>query len=171
MKIKGNAKVVRKQDGNGNDINTDYIISGRYKFKTEDMNELAKYIFEDIAPGFYGKMKKGDIVVAGKNFGCGSSREQAPLALIAAGVGAVVSKSFARIFYRNGYNNGLPLVECNTDGINENDELELDLEEGVLRNLTQGKVVKVVKLPQTMLTLLNDGGLVRHLTQHGGFKV
>ncbi len=171
MKIVGNARIIKKQDGNNNDINTDYIISGRYKFKTEDINELAKHIFEDIDPEFSKRVQKNDIIVAGKNFGCGSSREQAPLAIIAAGISAVVSKSFARIFYRNAFNNGLPLIECDTDGIDENDKIEIDLETGVLNNLTKNKKIEIAKLSSTMLTLLSDGGLVKHLVKHNGFKI
>ena len=109
----------------GNDVNTDYIISGRHKFKTLDMKELAKYVMEDLDPDFYSKVNAGDFIVAGTNFGCGSSREQAPLAIINANIGAVVAKSFARIFYRNCINTGLPLIECDTDQINAGDELEI----------------------------------------------
>ena len=98
----------------GDDVNTDYIISGRYKFKTLDMKELARHVMEDLDPDFYSKVSKGDFIVAGRNFGCGSSREQAPLAIINADISAVLAKSFARIFYRNCINTGLPLVECNT---------------------------------------------------------
>jgi 3-isopropylmalate/(R)-2-methylmalate dehydratase small subunit len=98
----------------GNDVNTDYIISGKYKFKTLDMKELAKHVMEDLDPEFAERVQPGDFVVAGSNFGCGSSREQAPLALLNAGVGAVLAKSFARIFYRNAINTGLPVVVCDT---------------------------------------------------------
>ena len=109
------------------DINTDYIISGRYKFKIDDMNELAKHVMEDIAPDFASKVEPGDIIVAGRNFGCGSSREQAPRALKAAGVSAVLAKSYARIFYRNSFNIGLPVVECDTDWIADGDVILIDL--------------------------------------------
>ena len=155
----------------GDDINTDYIISGRWKFKVQDPYELAKHVMEDIKPDFYKKIKKGDFIIAGRNFGCGSSREQAPMAIKYAGISAVLSKSFARIFYRNCYNLGLPAVEIETDGIEDGDELELDLEAGTLRNKTKNKEIKVAPLPSTMQTLLDDGGLVEHFKKHGGFKI
>lgn len=115
-------------------INTDYVISGRYKFKIQDPKELASHIFEDIDPDFAARVKQGDILVAGENFGCGSSREQAPQALKKAGFYAVAAKSFARIFYRNAFNIGLILVECNTDFIDDGNELELDIDIGKLKN-------------------------------------
>ena len=102
-----------------NDINTDYIISGRYKFKIQDAGELAKHIFEDIEEGFHKKIEPGGFLVAGENFGCGSSREQAPVALKASGLSAVIAKSYARIFYRNSFNVGLCLVECETNYIDD----------------------------------------------------
>ena len=108
------------------DINTDYIISGRYKFKIDDMNELAKHVMEDISPEFACKVKPGDMVVAGRNFGCGSSREQAPRALRAAGVSVILAKSYARIFYRSSFNVGLPLIEAQPvcqEGVASNDHL------------------------------------------------
>ena len=153
----------------GDDVNTDYIISGKYKFKTLDMSELARHVFEDIDPNFVKRLKPGDFVVAGRNFGCGSSREQAPLALKHAGVGAVLAKSFARIFFRNAINTGLPVVECDTDGIEDGDELEVDLERGVVRNLTKGTEIPIRPLPKVMLRILQDGGLVEHIRKHGDF--
>ena len=99
----------------GNNINTDYIIAGKYKFKSTDMNDLATHLMEDIRPGFIEEIEKGDFIVAGHNFGMGSSREQAPLVIKAAGISAVIAKSFARIFYRNCINVGLPVIECDTD--------------------------------------------------------
>ncbi len=154
-----------------NDINTDYIISGRYKFKIQDPAELAKYVMEDLDPDFSKRSKKGDFIVAGKNFGCGSSREQAPLAIKYAGISAVIAESFARIFYRNAFNLGLPVIECKTDTISENDELELDLDHGVLKNKTKNQEIKINPLPNVMQTLLSDGGLVEHFKKHGGFKL
>ena len=167
MILKGKARRL-PQD---NDINTDYIISGRYKFKIQDPNELAKHVMEDLDPKFYERIKKGDFIVAGKNFGCGSSREQAPMAIKYAGVSAVLAKSFARIFYRNCFNLGLPAIECNTEGIEEGDELEIDLEAGVIKNKTKGKEIKITPLPKTMQVLLSDGGLIEHFKKHGGFKI
>lgn len=167
MLLKGFARRTKIAD----DINTDYIISGRYKFKIQDPYELAKHVMEDLDPEFYSKIKKGDFIVAGKNFGCGSSREQAPMAIKYAGISAVIAKSFARIFYRNSFNLGLPLIECDTDKIEENDELEIDLNAGILKNISKGFEIKIKPFPKTMQILLNDGGLVEHFKKHGGFKI
>lgn len=167
MKLNGKARRLPQN----NDINTDYIISGRYKFKIQDPNELAKHVMEDLDPNFYSRLQKGDFIVVGKNFGCGSSREQAPQAIKYAGISAVLAESFARIFYRNCFNLGLLAIECNTDGIEESDELELDLDGGIIKNKTKGKEIKISPLPKTMQTLLADGGLVEHFKKHGGFKI
>jgi 3-isopropylmalate/(R)-2-methylmalate dehydratase small subunit len=155
----------------GDNLNTDYVISGKYKFKTLDMNELAKHVMEDIRPGFYEEIKPGDFVVAGENLGAGSSREQAPLVLKAAGIGAVVAKSFARIFYRNCINVGLPVVEVDTSGIAEGDKLEIDIASGVVRNITKGTVLKAKPLPPVMMKILANGGLAEHLKKHNGFAL
>ena len=155
----------------GDDINTDYIISGRVKFKVQDPHELAKHVMGDIRPNFYNDIKKGDFLVAGKNFGCGSSREQAPMAIKYAGISAVIAKSFARIFYRNCFNLGLLAIECNTDGIDEGDELEINLDAGIIQNKTKNQDIKSAPFPQTMQTLLADGGLVEHFKKYGGFNV
>lgn len=155
----------------GDDINTDYIISGKYKFKTLDMDELARHVMEDLDPDFYRKIAPGDFIVAGRNFGCGSSREQAPLAIKHAGISAVLAKSFARLFYRNAINTGLPVVECDTDQIDPGDELEVDLQSGLITNRTKGKTLPVKPLPPVMIKILNDGGLVAHFRKHGGFKL
>lgn len=152
-----------------NDINTDYIISGRYKFKIQDEKELAKHIFEDVEDEFYKRVKPGDFLVAGENFGCGSSREQAPVALKASGLRAVVAKSFARIFYRNAFNVGLCLVECETNYIDDMDELELDLEKNVLRNRSKGVNIEIKPIPKVMRKLLDMGGVVEYFRQHGNF--
>jgi 3-isopropylmalate/(R)-2-methylmalate dehydratase small subunit len=156
----------------GDDINTDLIISGRYKFAITDMKELSRHIFEDIDPTFYARLKQGQsLLVAGKNFGMGSSREQAPLAIKEAGIVGVVAKSFARIFYRNAINIGLPLIEADTTKIKENDRLEMDLEKGVLKNITQNYQVKILPLPEVMVRLLRDGGLVNHFKKYGEIKL
>ncbi len=155
----------------GDDVNTDYIISGKYKFKTLDMNELARHVMEDLDPDFHRKVAPGDFIVAGSNFGCGSSREQAPLAIKYANVSAVLAKSFARIFYRNCINTGLPVVECNTDLIEAGDDLEVDLAGGVIKNLTRGVDLPVKPLPGVMIKILNDGGLAAHFRKHGGFNI
>lgn len=151
-------------------INTDYVISGRYKFKIQDPNELAKHIFEDIDPDFASKVKRGDILVAGENFGCGSSREQATQALKGAGLYAIVAKSYARIFYRNAFNIGLLVVECNTDFIDDGDEVELDMGKGKLKIVDKGLVLDIKPLPLAMKRLLEDGGVIEHFKKHGGFK-
>jgi 3-isopropylmalate/(R)-2-methylmalate dehydratase small subunit len=167
MKFTGKARRFNQD----NDINTDYIISGRWKFKVQDPYELAKHVMEDLDPGFYKRINKGDFIVAGRNFGCGSSREQAPMAIKFAGLSAVIAKSFARIFYRNCYNLGIPAIEADTDGIEEGDKLEVDLASGIIKNKTKKKEIKISPLPKTMQTLLEDGGLVEHFKKHGGFKI
>ncbi|MFH0732055.1 MAG: 3-isopropylmalate dehydratase small subunit [Candidatus Omnitrophota bacterium] len=155
----------------GDDINTDYIISGRYKFKIQDPRELAKHLMEDLRPDFYKQINNGDFIVAGSNFGCGSSREQAPLAIKYAGISAVLAKSFARIFFRNGINVGLMLLECDTDKINEGDSIVVDLEKMLMHNKTKGAAISIKPLPDFMLRILNDGGLIEHFKKHGGFKI
>jgi 3-isopropylmalate/(R)-2-methylmalate dehydratase small subunit len=164
MELKGKAHKF------GDDINTDYIISGRYKFKTLDMNELAKHIMEDLDPDFYSKLSPGDFIVAGKNFGCGSSREQAPLAIKHANVGAVIAKSFARIFFRNSVNVGLLLIQADTDMIDSGDELIIYPDKGVIRNITKDIEISFTPLPEFMLKILKDGGLVEHFKKHGGYN-
>ena len=156
----------------GDDINTDYIISGKYKFKSADMEGMAVHAMEELDPEYYNKVKPdGGFLVAGKNFGMGSSREQAPLVLIHSNTKAVLAKSFARIFYRNAINTGLPVVECDTDLIDGGDELELDLTGGVLKDKTKGIDIPFAPLPLVMATLLEDGGLVEHFKKHGGFAL
>ncbi len=164
MKLQGNAHKF------GDDINTDYIISGRYKFKIQDPNELAKHVMEDLKPDFYKEIEHGDFLVAGKNFGCGSSREQAPLAIKHSGLSAVLAKSFARIFFRNCVNTGLMLLECNTDEISQGDSLTADVKEGIIYNNTTNKKIAITPLPDFMLNILQDGGLVNHFKKHGGFN-
>jgi 3-isopropylmalate/(R)-2-methylmalate dehydratase small subunit len=166
MKLKGRALRLPINDN----INTDYVISGRYKFKITDPKELAKYIFEDIAPGFYSKIKKGDFIISGENFGCGSSREQAPQAIKAAGISAVIAKGYARIFYRNSFNIGLALLECDTESIDEGDLLEVDTESGTLVNKTKNVKLFASPIPSVMGKLLKDGGVIKHFKKHGGFK-
>ncbi|MCX8082596.1 MAG: 3-isopropylmalate dehydratase small subunit [bacterium] len=155
----------------GDDINTDYIISGKYKFKTLDMNELATHLMEDIDPDFYKKVKQGDFIVAGKNFGCGSSREQAPLVIKYAGIPAVIAKSFARIFFRNGINVGLVLIEADTDSIDTDDTIEVDVEKGEIRNITKGSFIKSSVLPDFMLKIIKTGGVVNYIKENRGFKL
>ncbi|MFH1149675.1 MAG: 3-isopropylmalate dehydratase small subunit [Actinomycetota bacterium] len=155
----------------GDDINTDYIISGRYKFKTLDMKELSCHVMEDLDPEFASRVNEGDFLVAGKNFGCGSSREQAPLALKHAGVAAVLAQSFARIYFRNSINNGLPALVCDTSRIMDGDELEIDLQTGLIRNASTGEEINAHPLPPVMLRILSEGGLVEYMKKHGALTV
>ncbi len=153
-----------------NDINTDYVISGRYKFKTQDMSELAKYIFEDLEEGFAKKIKPGDYLVAGSNFGCGSSREQAPAALKASGLKGVLAKSFARIFYRNAFNVGLCLIECDTNFIDDMDEIEVDVPNNVVKNVSKCVNIDMKPIPPIMKKFLEKGGVIEYFKEFGGFE-
>ena len=147
----------------GDNINTDFIISGRYKFSITDIKELSKHIMEDIDPGFPAKIIPGkSIIVAGKNFGMGSSREQAPLVIKECGIVAILAKSFARIFYRNGFNIGLPLIETDTGKIKENDTLFIDMDKGIVKNVTKNSQMGIKPLPKFMQELLSAGGLVSY---------
>ena len=156
----------------GDNINTDFIISGRYKFSITDIKELAKHIMEDIDPGFASKITPGkSIIVAGNNFGMGSSREQAPLVIKEAGIVAVMAKSFARIFYRNAFNIGLLLVETDTGKINESDGIEIDLDSGMVKTLSNNTKLKIKPLPKFMQELLKEGGIVNYYKKYGELKV
>jgi 3-isopropylmalate/(R)-2-methylmalate dehydratase small subunit len=152
----------------GDDVNTDYIIAGKYKLSITDIDELSKHAMEAVMPDFSRKVKRGDFVVAGRNFGCGSSREQAPLVLKHLGVAAVIARSFARIFYRNSVNIGLPVVECDEVGeIQDGDLLEVDLQEGYVRNVTRGRIYGTKPLPRELWEILSEGGLVSYVKKHG----
>jgi 3-isopropylmalate/(R)-2-methylmalate dehydratase small subunit len=151
----------------GDNISTDHITPGRYFHLRSRIEELAKHVMEDADPDFMKKFNPGDFVVGGKNFGMGSSREHAPLALKVAGVSAVLAKSFARIFYRNAINVGLPVLILDTDGIESGDDLEVDLSTGTVKNLTKGFELKAKPLPEVMLKILNSGGLVEYVKQYG----
>lgn len=152
----------------GDNINTDLIISGRYKFSITDPEELAGHIFEDMDPSLRVRLKKRthSVLVAGKNFGMGSSREQAPLVIKYAGINAVIAKDFARIFYRNSFNLGLPLIECDTDKIKEGDSLEIDLDKGILKDSTGRFELPIKALPEFMRELIRSGGIVDYLKKH-----
>lgn len=155
MKYKG--KVHKFWDN----INTDEIIPARY-LNTSDPKELAAHCMEDADTEFMNKMTPGDIIVAEENFGCGSSREHAPIALKAAEISCIVAKSFARIFYRNSINIGLPILECPeaVDGINSGDEIEVDLTSGKIKNLTSGKEFQAKPFPEFMQNIMEKGGLM-----------
>lgn len=156
----------------GDNINTDFIISGRYKFAITDLKELAKHIMEDIDPNFPQKIIPGkSIIVAGNNFGMGSSREQAPLVIKETGIVAVLSPQFARIFFRNSFNIGLPLIETDTSKIDEHDQLDIDLDKGLVRNLTKNINLKIKPLPKFMQDFLNEGGIINYYKKYGELKV
>lgn len=148
----------------GADIDTDAIIPARY-LNTFDPAELAKHCMEDADPEFPKKVKPGDIIVADKNFGCGSSREHAPIAIKAAGVSCVIAKSFARIFYRNSINIGLPILECPeaVDAINEGDQIEVELETGKIKNLRTGEEYSATPFPGFMQEIMDKGGLINYV--------
>jgi len=148
----------------GNNVDTDVILPGKYLILM-DPKDLAKHALEGLDPTFPEKAKNGVIVVGGKNFGCGSSREQAPLALKYSGVKCVVAESFARIFFRNAINIGLPVVECKGiwEAVDNGDELTVDFDKGEVRNTSKGKTLRTTKLPDFILEILSDGGLIENL--------
>lgn len=141
-------------------ITTRHIISGKYNSRSIPEQDLAEHLFEDVHPGFSKEVEEGDFIVAGSNFGCGSSREIAPLAIKASGVKAVVAKSFSRIFYRNAFNVGLCLIECETNYIDDMDEIELDLDKNRIRNNTKCVDIDIKPLPQVMRKFLEKGGVI-----------
>lgn len=155
----------------GDNISTDHIAPGRLFHLRSNLPELAKHVLEDARPEFASSMQKGDFVVGGKNFGLGSSREHAPTIIKMTGVSAVLAKSFARIFFRNAINVGLPVIVCDTDQIGEGDELEVDLEKGTVLNKTRGIELTFPPLPSVMTKILSEGGLVAHIQKHGDFKL
>ncbi len=164
MKFKGTAWKF------GADIDTDAIIPARY-LNTSDPRELAQHCMEDsITPDFAKRVKPGDIIVAEKNFGCGSSREHAPIAIKAAGISCVIARSFARIFYRNSFNTGLPIFESPeaVDSIKQGDQLEVDADSGIIRNLTSGGEFKVAPVPPFMQELIAAGGLMAYTKRKAG---
>ncbi len=148
----------------GDNVSTDDIIPGRYLVK-RDPEELGKHVFENLLPDFSSRVRKGDVIVAGRNFGCGSSREQAPLALKGAGVGAVIAESFARIFFRNAINQGLPVLICKgvSSSFSQGEEVEYDLGKGVVINVSRGIELRAEPLPDFLLSILRAGGLIPYL--------
>jgi 3-isopropylmalate/(R)-2-methylmalate dehydratase small subunit len=153
----------------GDNIDTDRIIPGKYT-KTLDMSQLAAHVLEDLDPEFRQHVQPGDILVAGHNFGAGSSREQAPIALKASGISVVVARSFARIFYRNAINIGLPVVEASDHTIESGQMVEVDLENGTVTNQATGQIYRATRMPQVMVDILQAGGLVNYLNQHGDYR-
>ena len=148
----------------GDNVDTDVIIPARY-LNTSDHRELASHCMEDIDKTFVSRVKQGDIMVAGQNFGCGSSREHAPIAIKASGVSVVIAKSFARIFYRNAINIGLAIVECPeaAEGISEGDNVEADLDNGIIRNITTGREYKTAPFPDFVQKIIENGGLMQSI--------
>ena len=155
----------------GDNISTDLIVPGRLANLRSNLPELAKHVLEDADPGFAGKVKPGDFVVGGSNFGLGSSREHAPLVIKMAGVSAVLAKSVARIFFRNAINQGLPILICDTSSINDGDQIEVDLVAGTVHDLTNGKKLTFGKIPSVMLNILNEGGLLPYIKKYGDIKL
>lgn len=155
----------------GDNISTDLIIPGRYAYLRSNLPELAKHVMEDADTTFATRVKPGDFIVAGNNFGLGSSREHAPLVIKMSGVAAVLVKSVARIFYRNAINQGLPLLICDTSRIDNGDELEVNLAAGTIKDLTKDIQLTFGKIPPVMLAILNEGGLIPYIKKYGDFKL
>ena len=159
-----------KYEGNvikyGDNVDTDVIIPARY-LNTSDHAELASHCMEDLDKTFVSRVQKGDTITAGFNFGCGSSREHAPIAIKASGISLVIAKSFARIFYRNSINIGLAIVECPeaVDGISEGDRVEADMDNGIIRNLTTGKEYKTEPFPEFVQKIIENGGLINSIAE------
>ena len=165
MKIKGRAFKF------GDNISTDFIIPGRFLHLRSNLPELARHTLEDAYPTFTQRVKKGDFVVAGKNFGLGSSREHAPLVIKMSGVSAVLAKSVARIFFRNAINIGLPVLICDTKRTNDGDELEVDLKTGRIKDMTNGIELQASGMPDIMLNILNEGGLIPYIKKYKDFII
>lgn len=165
MILEGNAKKF------GDNISTDLIAPGRLFHLRNNLPELAKHVLEDAEPNFAEKIQKGDIIVAGRNFGLGSSREHAPAIIKIAGIGAILTQSVARIFFRNAINVGLPIFECDTSQIDAEDRVQIDLLKGTVENLTKKITLTFQSLPEIMVAILNDGGLMPYIQKHGGFKL
>lgn len=155
----------------GDNISTDHITPGRLAHLRSNLPELAKHVMEDADPTFASRVKPGDFVVAGSNFGLGSSREHAPLIIKMTGVSAILAKSVARIFFRNAINLGLPVLICNTTQIDDGDELEVDLAAGTVKDLTNGNRLVFGRIPEAMLRILEEGGLIPYIQKHGGFRL
>lgn len=156
----------------GDGINTDVIYPGKYLSITTDREEMAKHCFEAVYPEFLKTARTGDIIVGGKNFGCGSSREQAATCLKYFGIGAVVAESFARIFYRNAINLGLPVIVAPgvTRVVDHGDDIEIDLDRGMIKNTRTNETVESTRLPSFILKIINDGGLIKHLRKKLGLS-
>jgi 3-isopropylmalate/(R)-2-methylmalate dehydratase small subunit len=163
-------QLVGKAHVYGDNIDTDRIIPGKHT-KTLNLDDLAAHALEDLDPEFRVRMQPGDILVAGHNFGCGSSREQAPVALKAVGISVVIAKSFARLFYRNAINVGLPLVEVENHEIESGHQVQVDLEKGWVLDKTTQRSYRAIEMPQVMVDILNEGGLVNYLNRFGDYRI
>jgi 3-isopropylmalate/(R)-2-methylmalate dehydratase small subunit len=171
LQLQGRARVILGAR-QGDDINTDYIITSRRKRESLDPQVLRQYLFEEIDPGFAASVEAGDIIVAGKNFGCGSAMEVAVTAVLGAGVRAVLARSFSRTYFRNAINNGLLPVMCDTREIHEGDRLVVRHEtEMSVQNITTGKILTASTLPQIMLEIFEAGGLVPYFREYGDFRI
>ena len=162
----------------GDNISTDDIIPGRFAYLRGNLPELAKHVLEDAVPSFISRVKtlslraEGEaILVAGKNFGLGSSREHAPIVIKMSGISAILAKSVARIFFRNAINQGMPVLLCDTDKIGDGDEVEINLADGVIANLTSGVTLSCGKMPSLMAAILEEGGLIPYIQKHKDFKL
>ena len=155
----------------GDNISTDLIAPGRLLHLRSNLPELARHTLEDADPTFVKRLKKGDFIVAGKNFGLGSSREHAPLIIKMSGVSAILTKSVARIFFRNAINVGLPVLICDTDKVNDGDKLEVDLKKGEITDLTNKAKLYVNPMPDIMLRILEEGGLIPYIKKHKSFDI
>lgn len=165
-----NFDIIGKAHVYGDDINTDLIIPGKYT-KTLDYKSLAAHVLEDLDPDFSNRVQPGDILVAGDNFGCGSSREQAPIALKSAGVSVVIANYFARIFFRNAINVGLPVLEVKDFVVKSGDEIGVDLRLGLVKNISSAREYSATQMPEVMISILNEGGLVNYLKKAGSYKI
>lgn len=170
LPLEGRARVF------GDDINTDYIITSRRKRESLDPQVLRHYLFEELDPAFAASLAPGDLIVAGKNFGCGSAMEVAVTAAVGAGIRAIVARSFSRTYYRNAINNGLLPVECETRNIREGDRIVIASQAGdqaglTVRNLRSGETVSAGVMPRIMLDIFRAGGLVPYFREHGDFRV
>ncbi|MFC1955502.1 3-isopropylmalate dehydratase small subunit [Chloroflexota bacterium] len=152
-------------------VSTDHIIPGRYAHLRSNLPELAKHAMEDADSTFVSRVKEGDFIVGGSNFGLGSSREHAPLVIKMAGIKAILAKSVARIFFRNAINLGLPVLICDTDKIGDGDELEIDLAVGTVKDITSGNEIAFSRIPDAMICILSEGGLVPYIQKYGDFNL
>ena len=155
----------------GDDVNTDVIFPGKYTYTIKERADMAKVACEDLDPEFTKNAQPGDIIVGGKNWGCGSSREIAPIIIKLAGVGAVLSKSFGRIFYRNAINNGMLLIECDTDRIDEGDELFVDVKNRVIKKVNDPDFEMPFTLSEKEIKIINEGGLLNYIEKYNSLDI